>query len=305
MRIARLSTVLILLCASLADAQNSAPPIAPPPAARLVAPGSLALNQPVPQLPIPSVIPVQQPEPDLFLNQTPAMGDGDKNCHPGNRGWFNVAFFIGKADNLPSVDRRFLFGVQAAAGYWIDMPRTTGVDASFFNTNGTYDEYVAGPALINSPITLITADLNLRTELLTHEGFRLDGLVGYRYVQHREELLNSSVLSTTFDSVRNRINAGQIGANANYHYGAYFGEVQAKAGLGLNDVANDASGLKITDNRSCFIFEFGARVGYQLGETLWGTIGYTAMYLGNIDRPGQHSTDYFIHGLVIGIEKRF
>jgi hypothetical protein len=289
-----------------AAAQDVVPPIASPPAARLVPPGSLASHHSQPQLPSPSAIPEAHPQHDLFLKHDVAPGadDCDRRCHPCCRGWIDVAFFIGKGDNLPYVDRRFLYGVQAGAGYWIDQPRTLGLDASFFDAHGSYREY-AGTTLIDSPLTLITADLNLRKELYTLEGFRLDGLVGYRYVLHREELLTGTSDVLTTESVRNRINAAQIGVNANYHYGAYFAEVESKAGTGLNSVANNINGTQVNDSHSCFIFEFGARSGYQLGETLWGTIGYTATYLDNIARPGQPETSYFIHGLVIGIEKRF
>ena len=48
-----------------------------------------------------------------------------------------------------------------------------------------------------------------------------------------------------------------------------------------------------------------ARIAYQLGESCWGTLGYNSLYLSNVNRPGEFDSHYFIHGLTIGVEKRF
>ena len=321
MRVARLTTGIVLLFGLSATAQDGAPIIAPPPAAKIVLPGTPVSNhiqtplpQPTPVLeahPHPQPTPIVEAHPhphaDFFWNHSaaPSGDDCDRKCHPWCRGWFDIAFFIGKADNLPYVDRRFLYGVQAGAGYWIDDSKTVGLDAGFFSTHGTFRELYTNSMLVDSPVTLMTADFNVRAELYNADGMRIDGLFGYRYVQHHEDLFIGESTSTSSLSSRNHINAGQVGANVNYRFGPYFGEMQLTAGIGRNNITNDIDGVRIIDQNSCLVSEFGARVGYQLAERLWGTIGYSAYYFGNIDRPGEPGTSYLIHGLAIGIEKRF
>ena len=54
----------------------------------------------------------------------------------------------------------------------------------------------------------------------------------------------------------------------------------------------------------CVIPELSARWGYELGEGLWTTVGYRAVYLSNVYRPSKGEADYFLHGLTVGFEKR-
>ena len=54
-----------------------------------------------------------------------------------------------------------------------------------------------------------------------------------------------------------------------------------------------------------FVPEFGARAGYQIGEGVFWTVGYTFLYLNTAARPGRGDTDFFLHGLTVGLECRF
>jgi hypothetical protein len=175
----------------------------------------------------------------------------------------------------------------------------------FFNSHNTFNSFLSPTTLDNSPITLTTADVNLRSELFGHDKFRFDGLVGYRYVQLHEKLFVGNPTVRTDLDVRNNISAGQLGALGEYRYGAYFAEALAKVAVGRNSETVNVNGVRFLDNTVSVIPELGLRIGYQLGEGIWGTLGYTFLYFNHVERPARGDTDYFLHGLTIGFESRF
>jgi hypothetical protein len=81
--------------------------------------------------------------------------------------------------------------------------------------------------------------------------------------------------------------------------------VFAKVGVGTNRQVLVINGVRTTDDVVSGIGEFGARAGYQIGDGCWATIGYTMIYLTNMERPREGDTGFFLHGITLGFEARF
>jgi Putative beta barrel porin-7 (BBP7) len=239
--------------------------------------------------------------------QNPDWGAGscDGECRDCRLWWINAAFLAGYGSDLGSIDRGLYYGVQVGAGHWFDGSKTLGLEVGFFNSHNTFNSFLNSTTLDNSPITLTTADVNLRGELFAYDRFRWDGLVGYRYVQLHEKLFVGDAQVQTNLDVRNSINAGQLGAVGDYRFGAFFAEALAKVAVGRNSETVSVNGVRFLDTTLSVIPELGLRVGYQLGEGLWGTLGYTLLYFNHVERPARGDTDYYLHGLTIGFESRF
>jgi hypothetical protein len=321
MGVPRLLTAIVVLgaCSIALGQEPVVSPFATAPAARLApVTGSPSAAEVPPLLPIPAPQPVSQPpcrscpndyhSSHVFLpDQNPDCRSGgcDGDCHDCRRIWIEPAFFIGKAENLPTVDRQYLLGFQFDGGYWFSDQRTVGLDVSFFDLYGSWHHEDLVPSVIDSPVSLVTFDANLRFELFNQERVRVDGLLGYRYTQLHEQYLVATTTVFADLANRNQIHAGQIGFVADYRYGPYFAEMVGKLAVGRSNEDIDVGAARTVEHDVCLIPEFGLRIGYQFGESLWGTLGYRFTYLSNVDRPGQHDTTYFLHGLTIGFEKRF
>jgi len=65
------------------------------------------------------------------------------------------------------------------------------------------------------------------------------------------------------------------------------------------------NGLPLSESAMTIVPEFGARVGYQIGAGVYGTIGYTFLYLSDVTRPGRGDSDFYLHGFTVGVECRF
>jgi len=231
-------------------------------------------------------------------------GGCDGDCQPCRQYWLEADFFIGRSSNLPNVKNRFLYGAYAEAGYWFSEDRTLGLDLSFMTTQADYRDAPI-PASVESRFSLSTGDANLRTEFYSNQNLRIDGLIGYRYLRFDEKLTLAAPTLFVDQQVQNILNAGQIGINAEYRFGPYFAEVLGKLAVGQMSGRLDQNYTRTTENDWCFVPTLGARVGYQLGESLWGTLGYQLLYVSNFDRPNQPDTDYLLHGLTVGLMKRF
>src|SRR5262245_45792497 len=234
-----------------------------------------------------------------------ATGGCEGECRPCRPAWVSAEFFFGCVKDLDDVSRGFAYGVRLGGGYWFSDAKTTGLDLSFLNTHDTYREVNLDGSMTTSPVTATAVDVNLRQELLTYEKVRVDGLVGYQYVQLHEKVTVFTPLFLADVSARNEVHAAQFGVVANYRIGSYFSEVVGKLAVGHNSGSITVNGVRMNDGGLCWLPEFGLRCGYQLGEGCWATMGYTLLYLSNVERPGKGETDFFLHGLLFGIERRF
>jgi hypothetical protein len=215
--------------------------------------------------------------------------DGD--CHPCRQGWFSLALFYGKANEPPPTKSDdFLYGIDFDGGYWFSEARRIGLNIGLFNADGSL---------------FLTANAGLRFHLYEDHRLRIDGLIGYEFVR-LEEGIQFGIPPLAFDlGTKNSINAGQIGAIVDYRFGPYFGQLIGKGAVGNNNSEINLNGFVLGENDLCYVTEFAARVGYQLGESLWGTLGYRFNWLTDVERPGRRDSTYFIHGVTIGFEKRF
>jgi hypothetical protein len=323
MAVRRIPVAALLLGACAAACGQDRLPAAPPPAARLApVPGPVAVPLSAPDVspllavpppvaaPRPPCLPCHtdyQPHHVYIPDANPDFGAGscDGECRPCRQYWVSLALLLGGSSDLGDVHRRLHFGVQGAAGYWFDPTKTFGIEANGLNVHKGYEK-VQFDTYVSSPLTVTTADANLRLELMALERYRLDGLVGYRHARLHEGLFINQAGAFAADAdTRNQINAGQVGVVGTYRYGAYLAEVLTKVGVGRNSQTITLNGLPQTDSNMSVVPEFGAHVGYQIGEGVYGTLGYTFLYLSNVARPGRSDTDFYLHGFTVGMECRF
>lgn len=315
------AAVLLLGAAAVACGQD---PFATSPAARLAPMPGVAVLTPAPVAPvIPPLMPVPppataprppclpcpteyQPNHVYIPEANPDWGGGcDGECRPCRRTWVSLAMFFGGSKDLGDIRRDLHCGVQGGAGYWFDDSKTLGLDASFLNINRPHQEFFFN-TYINAPLTITTGDLNGRMEVMAYDKYRLDGLLGYRYLQQSEQLFVNNPGGISSDSnAFNRIHAGQLGLVGTYKYGGYFCELLGKVAVGRNAKSLSVNGLPLSDSSVAVVPELGARVGYLLGAGVYGTFGYTFLYLSDVARPGQSDTDFYLHGISIGFECRF
>jgi hypothetical protein len=233
-------------------------------------------------------------------------GGCDGECHACRLNWVACDLFFVWAQDLGDIHRDHTCAFQIHAGHWFDGTKTLGVEASFLNVHEPYHEIFYGNTFVNSPLTVTSGDANVRLHLLDADGFRLDGLLGYRYAGLHEHLFIHSADGFAADEdTRNTIHAVQVGLVGQYRFGGYFCEVSGKVGVGRNSESVAINAIPFTDTQMAVVPEFAARVGYQLGEGVFGTLGYSFLYLSNVARPGRGDTDFHLHGVTIGVEKRF
>ena len=319
--------IAALLLGTCAAAHGQDPfPIVPGTPATCLAqlPGSAVVADPFPAT-LPPLLPVPPPalaprKPCLpchneyqpghvyLPDQSPDCGAGgcDGECRPCRRWWVSAELFIGWSQDLGEFDRELALGVKAGGGYWFDDSKTLGLDLSVLNVHQPYHEIFWANTLVNSPLTIATGDANVRMELLGFNRFRVDGLAGYRVVRLHEHVFINSLAGFAGDAdARNTIHAAQVGLVGDYRYGAYFWELLGKVGIGRNSESLTLNKVQFSDSTMAVVPEFGARMGYQLGEGVYGTLGYTFLYLNNVARPGRPDADFYIHGFTIGLEARF
>jgi hypothetical protein len=292
MRARSLAAVMFLTMGTAAIGQNPIPPIVPSaPAATLA---------PMPATPFAADLPPLLPEASTQSPQPwtgypsgpkPNFAGCDGDCHECRYAWIAAALFYGKAnDALPTQSVGAIYGIDIDAGYWLNEARTVGLNAGFFDADGSL---------------YTSANAGLRFQLYAEDRVRVDGLLGYEYVRLQERITFGLPAVFVDLSTRNYINAGQAGVIADYRFGPYFGELLGKVAIGRNNSRITLNGVTLSENDNCVIGEFGARVGYQLGEALWSTIGYRLNYLTDVERPTRRDSNYLLHGLTIGFEKRF
>lgn len=317
------AVVLLLAVGPTIRGQDPEPILPTPPAARLAPmPGTATFADQAPALP--PLLPVPPPTPParkpclgcateyqpghLYLPEgNPDCGAGgcDGECRACRQTWVHLSFLAAKTQALGDFDRGYSKGFLGGAGYWFTPAKDLGLDTSFLTLRKRYGE-VLPRTLVHAPLTVATGDGNLRAELLTYTNYRLDGLVGYRYAYLHEHLsiTRASDLATEHNA-RNGIHAAQVGLVGDFRHGPYFCELLAKLGVGRNSETIWANGLRTTDNIMALVPEFGARAGYQLGEGVYGTVGYTFLYFSDVARPGQGGSDFSLHALTIGVECHF
>ncbi len=104
---------------------------------------------------------------------------------------------------------------------------------------------VTGSILINAPTQLWGTEINAVASIVRRDGFQMNGMLGFRYMDLRESItisapnlfdfvniINESVIDQF--STQNRFYGGQIGAWFAYHTGIFSAELTTKLALGDN-----------------------------------------------------------------------
>jgi hypothetical protein len=232
-------------------------------------------------------------------------------CDRCRRAWVDGSFLWAHTRDLDTIDREEAFGFRLGVGYWFDETRTFGAQIGWLNVNDPYREILGGPTLVDAPINVCTVDLKLRAELWADDCYRLDGLIGYRYLRHYERLRGGAfrpgLPPALFDLAdRNEVHAGELALVGKYQVGLYFAELMTSLSAGQNSQSRRVFGVERDASELSLIPEAAARVGYQIGEGTWLTLGYSFLLATNISRPGFDDTrTFYLHGVEAGLEFRF
>ncbi len=267
-----------------------------------------------------------------------------------------TAFGVGLPGNTvlfgpSSIDYGSFSGARAALGVWLDSDQRIGVDVggfflqtrqvhlfntaqganslsslgfSFVDAGQEIGEVFGGPATgtgaaitIDSSSRLYSVELNARTRLTRGGRFRLDGLVGFRWIELREDLSifadqtdsAGNVLDSFVDQfqARNNFYGGQVGADLAYNFGRW--GVSACGKIALGDMHQEVDTNGSNNNGSGFgepggIYTFTTNIGRQshdqfgvvpearcgaffdITHNLSVRVGYTFLYLNSVVRPG-------------------
>jgi hypothetical protein len=256
---------------------------------------------------------------------------------------------------------RARYGGRFTAGFWVDDARTLGLEGNyfflgsrgrhfaaasdggpgslviarpFFNVlTGAEDaEAVAVPGLASGGIAINTSsrlqgfEVNPLYNLCCGCGYRVDALVGFRYLDLDESIgitetptvlpdvpLISGVAFVVSDhfGTRDQFYGGQVGARAEVWRDRLFANVAAKVALGSTHESVGINGLTritapggpatqlnggllaLSSNSGHFsrdqfsvVPEATLNVGYQLTAHVRASVGYTFLYWSNVARPG-------------------
>jgi hypothetical protein len=170
------------------------------------------------------------------------------------------------------------------------------------------------------------AESNLRCEVCRCDCFHLDLLAGFRYLE-LDEALHIDSVSTVAATVpvfggtsvfaadrfgtQNQFYGGQLGAEAEFHWGRFFLDLSAKVALGdmVEQVNTGGTTLVVTPSGTRMsllggflalptnighfhqdsftaIPELGFNIGCQLTHHLRAYVGYTFLYVSDVVRPG-------------------
>ena len=218
--------------------------------------------------------------------------------------WVSLAFFVGGSQNLGDIDRGHECGFKARR-LLVRRRKNFGVDVGSLNVHQPYHE-IFFDTLLNAPLTVTTADVNLRMELLGLRAFPLDGLVGYRYAQLHEDVVRPQPRRVRRRRGHRATTQGGPGRRGRQlPFRCVFLRGAGQGGRRPQSEVDGARRVRFNDSAMSVASEFGARVGYQLGEGVFGTLGYTFFYLNNVARPGHGDGDFYLHGFTIGLETRF
>jgi hypothetical protein len=181
---------------------------------------------------------------------------------------------------------------------------------------------VAGGISVTETSRLFGADLNLRTNLWRGCCYNFDLLGGFRFIGLDNSLTITENLLTLNNpggafivqdrfSTQNRFYGGQIGFDSEVRWRRWFvdtkvmfamGSMHENANIGGNTVNTAPGGavsvfngglLALSSNsgsfsREMFVFapELTVNLGYQFTDHIRGYVGYNALYLSNVVRPG-------------------
>jgi hypothetical protein len=254
------------------------------------------------------------------------------------------------------LDRHPYYALRFSGGYWFDLASTCGIEIGTTWWIGRHDNFLvtsfsepdvvlarpfinpltqtnsalvvaipnelAGGIRVFNTINLWTPEANLRYQLYRNPSLRVDGLLGFRYLNLQEDLIVTSASAVdgafvgTADHfyTRNRFNGGQVGLQADYCHGHLFanvlgmlalGETQqlvdisgtsASTALGVSPTAAESSGLlalaatnvgRTTHSVFGVLPQLEVMAGYQFGPIARLYVGYSLLYMNSVVRAAE------------------
>jgi hypothetical protein len=255
-------------------------------------------------------------------------------------------------------------GGRMGIGYWFTEDHCIGIDGSFFALGGrsVLFRFDSGPGggglfrpfydadngntqayqIVSNPPDVVGgvnvsvlsrlwgADVNLRTNWVECDWFRLDFLWGFRYLglddnlEVKENLFVSQqtpgtrfgpgnyVVTDQFQT-RNRFYGGQVGLDSEFHWGNWFISARTKVAIGnvhqtayingetlVNGLPLPGGGLlalttnsgRHSRNQFAVLPEVGLNLGYQCTDCLRFYVGYNFLLLSNAVRAGDQIDPY-------------
>ncbi|MFO0825208.1 MAG: BBP7 family outer membrane beta-barrel protein [Gemmataceae bacterium] len=170
-----------------------------------------------------------------------------------------------------------------------------------------------GSVYVTSTTRLQGAEANAVANLFDLPGFKLNGLIGYRFLQVNEGLtieqqrISSAGSGPIYDEFvgHNRFNGGQLGLHADISHKAVFCELTGKVALGQTfemvriDGATGIGGFtpgglyalasnigRYTQNVFAVVPEGTIKIGVKLSDSGRLYVGYNFLYLSDVARPG-------------------
>lgn len=211
----------------------------------------------------------------------------------------------------------FFLGTRTHRATFAAGPRLPALGLPYFNAStGSEDAFaVAQPGWVSAATTTRVqgAEANAVASLVEGKALRLNGLVGYRFLQVHEGLSVSSVrrgsdLATTYDefSAHNRFHGGQLGLHADIGHGLVFCELTGKVAFGQTyevvrvDGASRVAGRVVPGGVYALPTNIGRaargvfavapegtfRIGLRLTDAGRFYVGYNFLYLSDAVRPG-------------------
>ncbi|WP_439625538.1 BBP7 family outer membrane beta-barrel protein [Gemmata sp.] len=219
-----------------------------------------------------------------------------------------VYFFLGSRTFKATVHGTGNNRIQSLGLPYTDA--TTGLEAAFASAA---PNVATGSVHVTTSLRMQGAEANGVANLWDTNGFKLNGLAGYRFLQVNEGLtveqrrFAPAGSGTIYDEFtgHNRFHGGQLGLNANVKHGAVFCEVTGKVALGqtfevvridgataLGEVVPGGVYTSATNigryTRSAFAVapEGTFKLGVCLSDSGRLFVGYNFLYLSEAVRPG-------------------
>ncbi len=256
-----------------------------------------------------------------------------------------------------SLDREPFYAVRFALGHWFNLENTCGLEVvgtawigrsdnflastvnqpnlvlarPFFNAVSQMEDafIVAFPQLplvgaihVFNNTDLWSPEVNLRWLLYGRDHLRVDGLLGFRYMELQENLIISNAsafgpifigISDQFDT-RDRFYGGQLGAQADYVLGHFFVNLLSQVAVGgtqqlvnikgtsntsipgFSPMGAASSGLlalagsnagRTTHDAIGVVPEVELKLGWQFGKFARLSVGYSFLYWNSVVRPAE------------------
>lgn len=239
-------------------------------------------------------------------------------CGSDYRLWGDAEYllFWTRADATPaggSVDFGATSGGRFTAGGWVGAGEAFGVEGSYLflgrQSAATLVPGVGGGSLPATETSRVWgAEANGVVGLFRHSRARLDGLVGFRYLNLDEQRTATDTLTT-----RNQFYGGQVGLRGELASGPVWVAVRGKVAFGRNEREVGTEGGRVTNSGSAVVPEAGVTAGCRVTDQVGVTVGYTWVGVTNVARPGGltdlgapaggrvATTDFWVQGVSLGL----